>query len=174
MQHGEVVGAEALVHGAQDLLDARRLLCRQAARTDGLRHLLDRCHGDLLPGWEALTQPGEGTMRVDIGGVLREDGGDQAAERIAALIRLRVAIGAEQALAHGVDVLPPVAQERTQVGSDAGQVVWSGRTDGHGRSLYTCILGWIMRSVAPRHDKGTMTMRLTSRIYLVGSGWYGF
>src|SRR2546430_2727734 len=83
-----------------------------------LLSMLDWCHGNLLPGWEALTQPGEGTMRVDIGGVLREDGGDQAAERIAALTGLRVAVGAEQVLAHGVDVLQAVAQERTQVRRD--------------------------------------------------------
>ena len=55
-----------------------------------------------------------------------------------------------------IDVLPAVAQESTQIGRDAGHIVWSGRTDRHGRSL---ILTWVTCSVAHEEVWRLVTIR---------------
>ena len=89
----------------------------------------------------ALTEAGaqalEGAVRVHVGGVLRQDRADQPAERILALARLGIAIGGEEALAHGVDVLAAVSQQLAQVRREARRANGIGRLNGHACSFYS-------------------------------------
>src|SRR4051794_30386933 len=102
---GKVVERRLAVRGrrqlAQDLLDARGLRRRQAARADRRLDLVERsvAHGD--PVREAVAQPQIRDVPVAVVRRLREDGQDELGDRVAVRTQARNAVGRRQPATDG-------------------------------------------------------------------------
>src|SRR5262249_25359038 len=77
MESVEIDAAFLLLDGRENLLNPARLLVGDAAAADGVRDLVNRSVSYLLPAREPVLQPRERTLGVRVGGVLRQDRGDQ-------------------------------------------------------------------------------------------------
>jgi hypothetical protein len=76
-----VVQRGRVAERAQDRLDANGLDPRDAARTDGRLHLVQRGVAHRLPAREAIPEAQEGDVAVAVARRLGEDGEDELLER---------------------------------------------------------------------------------------------
>jgi hypothetical protein len=75
MEEAEINAALAFADGGQDLLDAARLLVGDAATADRVGDLPRGRGRHLLPAGEPVLELRERPLRIDVRGVLRQDGG---------------------------------------------------------------------------------------------------
>src|SRR5262249_44822059 len=80
--HLAIVGGQRFEH----CLDPLCLYDRKPATADGVDHVVKRGVTNGFPIWKTALQLLEGPLRVEIGGVLREDSADQLIERRIAVI----------------------------------------------------------------------------------------
>ena len=80
----------------QHVLDSARLDVGQAAAEDGFGYFVGGrvTHG--LPGGEGGNQLYVGAFRVDVRGMLRQDGADESAKRVKVGFVARLAIGSDE------------------------------------------------------------------------------